>query len=613
MIRKDVVPFLKTVEKPARYTGGEFGQTVKNKAEMAVRFAFCFPDLYEIGMSNLGIRILYDVLNRERDIWCERCFAPWPDMEKAMRENGVPLYALESGDALTEFDFVGFTLQYEGSYTNVLYMLDLAGIPFYAKDRNENWPILLAGGPCTYNAEPVADFFDLICIGEGEEALIELMDLYRECKAQGTGKKTFLYRAATELEGFYVPSLYEFRYREDGTIREILREKGAPETVKKRIVKDFDKAPFPVQSVVPYLETVHDRAVIEVFRGCLRGCRFCQAGMIYRPVRERSAETLDRLSRQAVEYGGYDEIALSSLSISDYTCLPELTDRLTAWTDEERINLSLPSLRLDSFTKELMDKVMGVRKSGLTFAPEAGTQRLRDVINKGVTEEDLLRAAAWSFSTGRTNIKLYFMMGLPYETDEDIKGIAALSQKVVNAYYASPDKPKGKSVTVTISLANFVPKPFTPFQWEPQDTLERLTEKQALLGASIATRKIRYTWHDAKVSRVEAILAKGDRRLSAAIVNAYESGQRFDAWGEFFRYDRWMQAIEKAGLSPEFYANRRMGYDEILPWDLIDIGVTKAFLIRENERAGRGQTTPQCRESCSGCGAFDCEVMPGGK
>lgn len=609
MIRKDIEPFLKKIEKPARYTGGEVGQIIKENAEVNV--AFCFPDTYEIGMSNLGMKILYDVINRVDGVWCQRVFAPWTDMGKVMRENSIPLYALESGMAVADFDFAAFTLQYEGSYTNVLYMLELAGIPFYSAQRDDSFPIILGGGPCVCNAEPVADFFDIISFGEGEEALPELVKLYKENKH--LTKKEFLKLAATTLEGFYVPSLYDVTYNDDGGICAIVPKEGAPKIIKKRIVEDFDKAPYPTKQVIPYIETVHDRAVIEVFRGCIRGCRFCQACNIYRPVRERSPHVLNAIAQETVKNSGYDEMSLSSLSISDYTCLRELTDSLVEWTDKARINLSLPSLRLDSFTKELMDKVMSVRKSGLTFAPEAGTQRMRDVINKGVTEEDLLRAAEWSFSTGRTNIKLYFMIGLPGETDEDIKGIADLAQKVVNLYYASPNKPKGKSVTVTISVACFVPKPFTPFQWCAQNTIEQLEEKIKKLAGFITTKKVNYTWHEPRVSHVEAILARGDRRLSKAIEIAYRNGQYFDSWSEHFSFDRWMDALNEAGLSGEFYANREISTDDILPWEHMDIGPKKSFFARELERAKAGIVTPDCRSRCAACGVEKCDIRDGRK
>ncbi len=608
MIRKDIEKYLRNVEKPGRYTGGEEGEILKRREDVDVRIAFAFPDLYEIGMSNLGLKILYSCLNSLDFVWCERVFAPALDMANIMKENKIPLWALESGENVRDFDFFAITVQYEGLYTNILYLLDLAGIPFYAKDRDDSFPILLGGGPCTYNAEPFCDFFDILSIGEGEEALNELAILYRDSKKMGETKKEFLFRVATELQGFYVPSLYDIEYADDGKIKKIVSSQGVPEKVKKRFVKDFDTAHYPVKQVIPYIETVHDRATLEIFRGCIRGCRFCQAGMVTRPVRERSPELLNRIAHDTVFSCGYEEISVSSLSTSDYTHLPELTNKLLEWTDEEKVSLSLPSLRLDSFTKELMDKVMSLRKSGLTFAPEAGTQRLRDVINKGVTEEDLTRAASWAFSTGRTGIKLYFMSGLPTETDEDTVGIASLAQKVVDIFYSSPNRPRGKSVTVSVSVSCFVPKPFTPFQFEPQERKDVIQKRQQLLKESITTKKVRYTWHDANVSFIEAVLARGDRRLSKVIVEAYRLGQMFDAWSEHFSLERWIKAFENTGVDPEFYAYRRFEYDDVLPWDMIDAGVSKEFLIRENRKAHEGKLTPDCRTGCAGCGISECAI-----
>lgn len=595
---------LKSVEKPGRYCGGEYGQVIKDKKDIKARWAFCFPDTYEIGMSNLGVRILYGVLNREDDIWCERVYAPWTDMQQKMRENGIPLTAHESGDKLTEFDIVGFTLQYEMCYTTVLQMLSLAGIPLYAKDRGDEFPIVIGGGPCAYNAEPVADFFDCFSIGEGEDMLVEFTKLYIEMKESGTyTKREFLHRAAREVGGLYVPSFYDVSYNDDGTIKEykpIFDD--IPTKITKRIMTDMDKSYFPDKVVMPYIETVHDRIMLEVYRGCIRGCRFCQAGMVYRPVREKTPGVLNDQAKCLFEATGYDEISLSSLSISDYSRLDELTDSLLEWTDDNMVNLSLPSLRVDSFTKELMDKIVTVRTGSLTFAPEAGSQRLRDVINKNVCREDLLRAVNVAFDAGKTSVKLYFMMGLPTETYEDLEGIATLAKDVVEAYYANPNRTKGKAPSVTVSVSCFIPKPFTPFQWEAQDSMETFVEKQRFLESKITDRKIRFVHHDARVSHIEAVLARGDRRLAPAMALACERGFCFDAWDEFFRYDEWIKVLSDCGIDYNFYSNREWGENEVLPWDIIDCGVTKSFLMRERHNAYMGKTTPSCREKCSGCG-----------
>ena len=596
---------LKSVSKPGRYAGGEFGQIIKNKETIKARFAFCFPDTYEIGMSNLGVRILYGVLNREEDVWCERVYDPWIDMQEKMRKHHIPLTACESGDPLTAFDMIGFTLQYEMSYTNVLNMLDLSGIPLRSSDRDDSMPIIIGGGPCAYNPEPVADFFDLFNIGEGEEMLPALCRLYIRMKDEGRyTKEAYLHEAARTIPGIYVPAFYQVSYHEDGTIKEYTPiYDDIPRTVQKQIIKDMDTSYFPEQVVMPYIETVHDRIMLEVFRGCIRGCRFCQAGIIYRPVREKSPEVLNEQAKCLFESTGYDEISLTSLSISDYTHLEELTDELLEWTDENMVSLSLPSLRVDSFNKELMDKIATVRSSSLTFAPEAGTQRLRDVINKNVREDDLLRAVHVAFEAGKNTVKLYFMSGLPTETYEDLKGIADLAALVIDEYYHCPNRNKTKKPQVTISVSCLIPKPFTPFQWEAQDSLETLAEKQAYLGSQITDRKIRYTHHDAKVSRIEAVLARGDRRLSDSLELACKEGFMFDSWDECFDYDRWISVLERSGIDPAFYANRAYGLDEVLPWDIIDCGVTKEFLRRERDRAYAEATTPNCREKCSGCGA----------
>ena len=596
---------LKQVSKPGRYSGGEYGQIIKDKEGINARFAFAFPDTYEIGMSNLGVRILYDCLNKEKDIWCERVYAPWTDMQDKMRELGIPLWAHESKDNVRDFDFLGFTLQYEMCYTTVLNMLELADIPLYAKDRDDSFPIIIGGGPCAYNPEPVADFFDLFNIGEGEEMLVEIVRLYIDMKKAGTyTKAAFLHEAARSIKGVYVPSLYDVTYNDDGTIKAYTPiYDDVPAVVEKRIIKDLDKVNFPDYAIMPYSEVVHDRIMLEVFRGCIRGCRFCQAGIIYRPVREKSPELLNEQAKCIFENTGYEEMSLASLSISDYTQLEKLTESLLEWTDDNMVSLSLPSLRVDSFTKELMDKVASVRSSSLTFAPEAGTQRLRDVINKNVFEEDLLRAVNVAFDAGKTQVKLYFMQGLPTETYEDLAGIPALAKSVIEAFYANPNRNRAKAPQVTFSVSCFIPKPFTPFQWEPQDSMEVLKEKQEFVGSCVKDKKIRYQHHDAETSRIEAVLAKGDRRLAPALALACKEGFKFDAWSEFFDYNKWISVFERCGIDPAFYANRRNSYDEVLPWDIIDCGVSKEFLIRENKKANAAECTPNCREKCSGCGA----------
>lgn len=602
--KENLSSVLKSVDKPGRYIGGEYNQIVKDKEKIKCRFAFCFPDTYEIGMSNLGVRILYDVLNSDPDVWCERVYAPWEDMRDKMRAYSIPLSALESGDPLTAFDMVAFSLQYELCYTTALQMLKLAGLPIYSKDRTEDMPIIVGGGPCVFNSEPIADFFDLINVGEGEEVLLEICHLYNKMKDDCSYTREGFLRSASHIEGVYIPSLYSVSYNTDGTIKEYTpKYSDVPVKIRKRIVEDLDKAPYPQKLVMPYIETVHDRIVLEVYRGCIRGCRFCQAGMVYRPIREKSPEVLCKTAKCLYENTGYDEISLISLSISDYSQLRQLTDGLLSWTDEAHVSLSLPSLRIDSFSEELMAKVSSVRTGGLTFAPEAGTQRLRDVINKNVTEDDLMRAVGIAFAGGKSSVKLYFMNGLPTETTEDIEGIAELAKKVVGAYYQMPKDKRPRGVSVTISVACFVPKPFTPFQWEKQDTLKSLTGKQEHLRKCITDKKIRYTYHDARVSYVEAVLARGDRRLAPALALAVEEGFMFDAWDEYFDFDKWMSVFERSGIDPEFYTSRGFGLDEVLPWDIIDCGVTKEFLKRERERAYMGKTTPSCMEHCNGCGA----------
>jgi radical SAM family uncharacterized protein len=593
---------LESVQKPARYIGGELNSVVKDTENVSVRTAICFPDLYEIAMSHLGTKILYSLQNAREDVWCERVFAPDTDMQSLMRAKNIPLYGLESLEPIREFDILGFTLQYEMSYTTMLNMLDLAGLPVRAADRVGLAPIVMAGGPCACNPEPLADFLDLVVLGEGEEVTLEIIDLYKLAKSQGWEKPRFL-RAAAGIPGVYVPSLYEVTYKDDGTVAAVLPAEGVPATVRKRIIADLDTVFFPENFVVPYIDIVHDRSILEVLRGCLRGCRFCQAGFLYRPFREKSPETLDRNARSLTASSGYDEISLTSLSTSDYAGLPDLLGRLLPWTEADKVGLSLPSLRIDNFSPELLEQVAKVRKSGLTFAPEAGTQRLRDAINKNITEEEVLATCRTAFAGGYTSVKLYFMLGLPTETLEDVAGIAELAQKVVDLFYSMPEKPKGKGVNVSISAACFVPKPFTPFQFEPQDTVEQFREKQAHLKSHIRSKKISYRYHEGGTSMLEAVLARGDRRLCAVVESAWRQGANLEGWSEHYNQSRWDTAMEAAGLTYEFYANRRREFDEILPWDHLDYGVSKAFLVRENKLAHENATTPHCREHCAGCGA----------
>ena len=602
MKEKEFERLLLSVQKPGRYSGGEINSVIKEKEKVDVRFAFCFPDTYEIGMSHLGMKILYSQFNSREDIWCERVFAPWVDFEEKMREHNIPLFALESRDSIKDFDFIGFTLQYELSYTNVLNMLDLAGVPLRSEDRKDLSPLVVAGGPCVCNAEPLADFVDLFFLGEGEEVDLEVIDLYKEFKKKGGSKADFLKEAA-KIEGVYVPSLYDVSYNEDGTVSAVTPKDGAPKTVKKRIIKDMDNCFYPDKFVVPFIEIVHDRAVQEVFRGCIRGCRFCQAGFIYRPVREKSADTVDRQAKALCESTGYDEISLSSLSTSDYTELEPLLNQMLCWTEPNEISLALPSLRVDNFSKELLDKINHVRKSGLTFAPEAGTQRLRDVINKNVTEEEIFRTCKTAFEGGYTAVKLYFMLGLPTETDEDLAGIADLGQRIIDLFYSLPERPKGKSPSVSISVSTFVPKPFTPFQFEPQIERDEIERRQPVLKYSNKNRRVNISWHDSSTSLLEGAFARGDRRLGRVIESAFKKGCKFDSWNECFKPELWEEAFAENGLSPEFYAGRKREYSEINPWDHLDYGVTKRFLICENQRAHRAETTPNCREKCAGCGA----------
>ena len=602
MDNKKFEELLLSVQKPGRYSGGEMGSVIKDKTQVDVRFAFCFPDTYEIGMSHLGMKILYSLFNSREDIWCERVFAPATDFEEVMRRENIPLFALESRDSIKDFDFIGFTLQYEMAYTNLLNMLDLAGLPLKSKNRKSLSPLVVAGGPCACNPEPIADFVDIFFLGEGEEVDLELIDLYKIHKAKGSTKEEFL-REAAKIEGVYVPSLYEISYDEKGIITQIKNKDTAPKTVKKRIIKDLNKTYYPDNFVVPFIEIVHDRAVQEVFRGCIRGCRFCQAGFIYRPVREKSADTVNRQAKCLCESTGYDEISLSSLSTSDYREIEPLLNEMLDWTEKSHVSLSLPSLRIDNFSEELLDKINHVRKSGLTFAPEAGTQRLRDVINKNVTEEEIIDTCKTAFKGGYTSVKLYFMLGLPTETDEDLKGIADLGQKIVDLYYSLPEKPKGKSVNVSISVSTFVPKPFTPFQFEPQIKKQEIVRRQEYLKSCIKTRKISLSYHDSNTSFLEGVLARGDRRLGAVIEKALEKGCKFDSWTEYFDLEKWLEAFKECGLNPEFYANRERAFEEITPWEHLDYAVSKEFLIRENKTAKAEKTTANCREKCSACGA----------
>lgn len=602
MLKDLIEKHLLEVQKPSRYIGGEVGSIIKDKSKVDLRFAFCFPDAYDIGMSHLGMKILYSLTNERENYWCERCFAPSEDFEAIMRENNIPLYALESLDPIKDFDFIGFTMQYELSYTNVLNMLDLAGIPIFAKDRTQELTqIVIAGGPCVCNPEPLADFFDIFVLGEGEEVNLELMDLYHEMKKNGASRDDYL-RKAAQIEGVYVPKFYSFVYRDDGTIDHIEVSDGAPEIIRKRIIRDLDKVYYPENFVVPFTEIVQDRVSVEVLRGCIRGCRFCQAGFIYRPFREKHTDTICKEVKCLCENTGYDEVSLASLSTSDHSEIDPMLTKLLDYTVSERINLSLPSLRVDNFSESLLEKIKKVRKSGLTFAAEGGTQRLRDVINKNVSEEEIMNTCRIAFEGGYSSVKLYFMMGLPTETDEDIVGIAELANRIIDLFFSIENRPKGKGVQISISCATFVPKPFTPFQFEPQDTREMIEHKQNLLLESVKTKKIKVSYHNPDVSQLEVILAKGDRRLCKAIYAAWKKGCKFDSWEEYFHFDKWMEAFEECGIDTAFYANRRFEYDEILPWDHLDYLVSKEFLIRENRTAHQSKTTPNCRLRCSGCG-----------
>ena len=598
---------LLSIEKPARYIGNEVNSVMKDPEQVDIRFAMCFPDVYEIGMSHLGIQILYHMFNERPDVWCERVYSPWPDLDARMRKDNIPLFALESQDPIRSFDFLGITIQFEMCYTNILQVLELSGIPLEASERTEEDPIVIGGGPCVYNPEPIAEFFDVFYIGEGETVYDQLFDVYKKNKAEGKSRREFL-EAACQIPGIYVPMFYDAEYQEDGTLHSFTRNyEKAPEMIEKQVLMDVTHAPYPKAPVVPFIKATQDRVVLEIQRGCIRGCRFCQAGMIYRPTRERDVEELKKWADTMLKTTGYEEISLSSLSSSDYSKLPELINYLMEICPERGVNISLPSLRIDAFSLDVMKKVQDIKKSSLTFAPEAGSQRMRNVINKGLTEEDILEGAGKAFEGGWNKVKLYFMLGLPTETEEDIKGIAHLSEKIAERYYEIPKDQRNGKCQITASSSFFIPKPFTPFQWAPMNRKEEFLEKARIVKAEVRAmlnqKSIRYNYHEADISMLEGVLARGDRRTEKVVLQAYRNGALFDSWSEYFRPEAWEKAFEETGIDPDFYTVRERSVDELLPWDFINAGVSKKFLIREWEQAKAETVTPNCRQRCSGCGA----------